>query len=285
MKDFDIIPVIDLMRGRAVAARGGRRAEYAPISSVLCAGSDPASVAHALLRVTGSNALYVADLDAIMGGTGQASHIRRLADALPGVAILLDAGFRDPDDCKTWHDTTNVIPVLGSESLRPVAMVTAVDKIAATSPGLTGGPILDWVARSSRATSQPVGETALDPGFRRGDDLDPDGDFILSLDFDANGFRGPPELLETPNLWPGTIIVMTLDRVGEDRGPDLDRLRDIIASAEGRRVIAAGGVRHRADLKALAEASAAGVLIASALHDQRIGQKEIAAFRRRRRFR
>ena len=39
-------------------------------------------------------------------------------------------------------------------------------------------------------------------------------------------------------------------------------LRDIVARAGGRRIYAAGGVRDRADIEALAAAGAAGVLVA-----------------------
>ncbi len=278
---FDIIPVVDLMGGQAVAARGGRRDEYAPIRSALCEGSDPAPVARALLSVTGSNALYIADLDAIMGRAGQAREVRRLADALPGVAILLDAGFCDPGDTRAWSDVASVRPVLGSETLREVSHLASCPASSRSSAVSGHSPVIPAKAGIQRAVNR---EIALDPRISRGDDLDPGGAFILSLDFDSQGFRGPSELLEAAGLWPDTLIVMTLDRVGEAQGPDFDRLREIIARAENRRVIAAGGVRHMADIDALADAGAAGVLIASALHDKRIGQKEIAAFLERRRF-
>ena len=43
----------------------------------------------------------------------------------------------------------------------------------------------------------------------------------------------------------------------------------------------AGGVRDAADLRSLTDAGAAGVLIASALHDGRIGRKELAELAKR----
>ena len=63
---------------------------------------------------------------------------------------------------------------------------------------------------------------------------------------------------------------MTLGRVGSGAGPDLDRLAAIRARAGARRLYAAGGVRDKADLAALKDAGAAGVLVASALHDGKI---------------
>jgi phosphoribosylformimino-5-aminoimidazole carboxamide ribotide isomerase len=99
---------------------------------------------------------------------------------------------------------------------------------------------------------------------------------ILSLDFRGEHFLGCPELLH-PELWPGRVIVMTLARVGSGQGPDLERLAGILAMAGERKVYAAGGARDAADLDRLARRGVAGVLVASALHDGRIGAAELAA--------
>ena len=101
-------------------------------------------------------------------------------------------------------------------------------------------------------------------------------DALLSLDFRGEAFQGPPELLSRPGLWPERVIVMTLHRVGGGAGPDFERLAAIRARADGRRLYAAGGVRDGADLTALKSAGAAGVLVASALHDGRIGPADWA---------
>jgi phosphoribosylformimino-5-aminoimidazole carboxamide ribotide isomerase len=101
---------------------------------------------------------------------------------------------------------------------------------------------------------------------------------ILSLDFRGADFIGPGELLETPSLWPARVIVMTLARVGSSDGPDLERLESIKQRAGARRVYAAGGVRGRSDLEALQRAGAAGVLVASALHDGRLTSADLAEF-------
>jgi phosphoribosylformimino-5-aminoimidazole carboxamide ribotide isomerase len=98
---------------------------------------------------------------------------------------------------------------------------------------------------------------------------------ILSLDFRGESFVGPPALLERPALWPERVIVMTLARVGSSAGPDLDRLAALQARAPDRRFFAAGGVRGPEDLAALRQLKAAGVLVASALHDGRLGPAEL----------
>lgn len=103
------------------------------------------------------------------------------------------------------------------------------------------------------------------------------GNVVLSLDFEGAASRGPEVLLADPALWPERLIVMSLARVGTGEGPDLQRLSGILAQAGSRQVYAAGGIADAADLGRVAEAGAAGALLATALHSGAITQKEIAA--------
>jgi len=100
----------------------------------------------------------------------------------------------------------------------------------------------------------------------------------LSLDFRAQAFLGPPELLDDPSCWPQRVIAMTLARVGSGAGPDLERLTAIQEAASGREVYAAGGVRHAGDLANLARSGVAGVLVASCLHDGCLNGEDLGAF-------
>jgi phosphoribosylformimino-5-aminoimidazole carboxamide ribotide isomerase len=98
---------------------------------------------------------------------------------------------------------------------------------------------------------------------------------VLSLDYRGDAFQGPEEILSEPNVWPRRVIVMTLARVGSGAGPDLARLGAVKTISGGREIYAAGGVRDATDLAALKAAGAAGALIATALHDRRIGKAEL----------
>ena len=101
---------------------------------------------------------------------------------------------------------------------------------------------------------------------------------LLSLDFRGEAFQGPAALLDRPEIWPARVIAMTLARVGAGAGPDLSRIQATVRHAgAASQVYAAGGVRHAADLRALAEAGAAGALVATALHDGSIGAAELRA--------
>jgi phosphoribosylformimino-5-aminoimidazole carboxamide ribotide isomerase len=101
---------------------------------------------------------------------------------------------------------------------------------------------------------------------------------ILSLDHDAAGPMGPAELHATPALWPSRVIAMSLARVGADEGPDFARLEEIQGKAGHRNVYVAGGVRGGDDLERLTAMGTTGVLLASALHDGRIGREQMGRF-------
>jgi phosphoribosylformimino-5-aminoimidazole carboxamide ribotide isomerase len=120
---MQIIPVVDVLDGIAVHAVRGERSRYQPLESQLCSGSDPVTVAQALLDYCAASVLYVADLDAIMRGAPQLATLTRLARELPGIDLWLDAGFSDAAAARAviaqLHGTgATVTPVFGSESLR-----------------------------------------------------------------------------------------------------------------------------------------------------------------------
>lgn len=92
---------------------------------------------------------------------------------------------------------------------------------------------------------------------------------ILSLDFSSAGFLGPSELENNSQLWPQDIIVMSLDHVGKNTGPDISRLSNIKKPGQ-HSIYAAGGVRNDHDLKILAAKGISGALVASGLHNRRV---------------
>lgn len=98
---------------------------------------------------------------------------------------------------------------------------------------------------------------------------------VLSLDFQGERALGAADLFASPESWPERVIAMTLARVGGGGGPDLERLRALRAQAPERRIYAAGGVRGPTDIEALTELGCAGALVASALHDGRLGREEL----------
>ena len=224
--------MLDLAHGQVVRGVRGERAAYRPIASTLVAGSDPLAVAAALLppatdRCARAALLYVADLDAIQGGEAQLDTLRRLLALRDDLCLWLDAGLSGSAAGAALRHA------LGASGER-VRLVYGSESLAADG------------------TSRGIAE---------------DPHAILSLDCRLARPLDPAGLWTRPDLWPRTIIVMTLDRVGAAAGPDLATLARMRAQAPDRIWVGAGGVRNRGDLHSAATAGASAWLVASALHD------------------
>jgi len=229
---MQLIPVIDLMQGQVVRAVRGDRQAYKPIVSQLCASSDPVTVARMLCAHCATRQLYVADLDALLGGPAQTTVLRRLLQAMPGLELWLDAGFASR---RAADALRRELGALGADSGRVVA-VFGSESIA-----------------SRAELAQCFGD---------------DGDAnVLSLDRRDGQRMDLAGCWEAPALWPGRVIVMTLERVGAGAGPDLQTLAEVQRKAPGAFLVGAGGIRHPADLAAASAAGAGAWLVASALHD------------------
>jgi uncharacterized protein related to proFAR isomerase len=73
--------------------------------------------------------------------------------------------------------------------------------------------------------------------------------------------------------------LLDLARVGSGAGPDLALVRELNARFPELELLAGGGVRDVVDVRALADAGAAGALVATALHSGAIGRDDLRALR------
>lgn len=225
-----LIPVVDLKDGVVVQAVSGQRQNYRPVQSSLCASATFTDVAKVLLQKFRPGTIYIADLDAIEGNGNNYDLIAEFHDAHRDTCLWLDHGIRTLTPDQTMRADDEFHVVVGSETFQDVARLADLPK-----------------AMRDR--------------------------FILSLDFKHDTLLGEAaqDLMSNPDLWPQRVIVMTLDQVGTRQGPDLARLSGIVARAGQRReVFAAGGMRSVSDLRAAASVGAAGALVATSLHDEKI---------------
>ena len=239
---MNLIPVVNLMQGQVVRAVRGNRHAYQPIVSKLCASSDPLTVAKILCEHCATRQLYVADLDALLGRPAQAALLRTLLQCLPELELWLDAGFAGAaaaDALRADLGTAGerVVPVFGSESL-----VSRSELERCFAPSVTPG-------RSDRI---PNTAAVLSLDRRNGQRLDVAGCWDAS------------------ECWPQRVIVMTLERVGANAGPDLDTVRGVQLKSPATFIVGAGGVRDERDLAQAADTGAGAWLVASALHDARL---------------
>jgi phosphoribosylformimino-5-aminoimidazole carboxamide ribotide isomerase len=78
----------------------------------------------------------------------------------------------------------------------------------------------------------------------------------------------------------GAVIVIDLARVGTGTGLDLALIARVREAAPQVTLLAGGGVRGPEDLARLADSGCDGALVATALHDGRLGAAEVAAAER-----
>jgi phosphoribosylformimino-5-aminoimidazole carboxamide ribotide isomerase len=119
---FRTIPVVDLMAGRAVHARRGRRDTYTDLVSPLCASPRPEDVVAGLLALHPFERMYVADLDAIMGRGHHADALERIRHRHPRLELWIDAGIGDDADYTAWRERSLGRLVLGTETLRDATL-------------------------------------------------------------------------------------------------------------------------------------------------------------------
>jgi len=272
---MEIIPVIDVKGGVAVAAVRGDRARYRPLESPLAASADPVAVAQGLSALFPFATLYVADLDGIEGRGSDLATQQRLAASWPGRELWIDDGSTGPPAPGAGASAS----LHGEEAKNVAAPSPLPERSRAPRAGEGAGtdPLIKSERLDPMIKSHVLGSeslTTLDDYHRGRERAGPAAP--LSLDFRGDQFIGPPALLGDAALWPDRVIVMTLARVGSNEGPDLERLAAIVARAGARRVYAAGGVRDSRDLIALREAGAAGALVATALHGGSIERDDLA---------
>lgn len=92
-------------------------------------------------------------------------------------------------------------------------------------------------------------------------------DFILSLDYKNDLPADHAGWLKHSQYWPERLIVMTLNRVGSNSGPDFAKLQALQQKYPQKQWIAAGGIRHQQDLTDLKNAGMQAALVATALHN------------------
>ena len=233
-----VVPVLDLKGGVAVHAVRGERHAYAPVKSVLSDSADPVALARGFRERLGSDACYVADLDAI-AGTGDHGAVVQAIAAL-GLSVWLDAGVATADAARraVSHGAARVI--VGTETLRDVRDLAEIG--AAARAASRGGA--DCILSLDHREGRLLGGSPAVAGAEA---------TALAADAWSAGIRA--------------FIVLDLARVGARTGPETEPARPLRAGLPHAEIVVGGGVRGKDDLAALARAgSTQAALVGTVLH-------------------
>ena len=212
--------------------------------SVLCDSSDPRLVAHAFRVRLGIDEIYVADLNAIQD-SGQTDHREIIAKIIHDekIKIILDAGISQEEAIQEWLHLGVHKVIIGSETLH------------------TWNSIKDIPNR-------------FDPTH-----------LIFSLDFRFGKILSRCSNLEAMPLmdifrhlqtagWQ-EVLLLDLQRVGSGSGIDRTMAAEARRNFPNLRLLTGGGVALPEELVEMASIGVAGVLLATALHNGRIGAEHI----------
>lgn len=240
-----IRPVLDVLGGVVVRGVGGRRHEYRPIVSRLTPGCAPLDIAQAFRKQFDLSELYLADLDAIAGGSPALALYEALRqESFP---LWVDAGVRDASAARALADTGVEVVVIGLETVRgPEELARACrdlgERVVFSLDLKAGKPLGNtsaWQGREARG----IAAQAVAVGARR-------------------------------------LLILDLARVGEGGGTGTEELcAALAADYPAVEVAAGGGVRGLADLRRLRACGVRTALVASALHDGALRPEDLDELR------
>jgi len=235
-----VIPVIDILGGKVVHAVRGRRKEYQPLRSRLCSSTNPLDVA-AAFRKLGFSTLYVADLDAILGGKANLPVLRDIADKT-GLELMVDAGVDSLKKAERLLENHVSKIIIGTETLPAISLVSEVISQLGNEKVIISIDLMNSQLLSRLSTASPMQPMAFLQGLQ--------------------------------NAGVTQVIVLDLARVGSGEGVDVHFISEARRKFHGA-VFVGGGVRGISDLLELKKMGIAGVLVATALHSGAISVDEL----------
>lgn len=235
------------MAGQVVKGVAGRRSEYRLIQSPLCKSAEPMTVARAIRQHFGFQRLYLADLDPICDSAAPRSFTLYRSLQSEGFEIAVDAGVRTMGDARTMFERGVDQIVVGLETVQDASELHAIVEIVGSSRLIFSLDLRDGIPITSSAWPDP---SAL--GILR----------------------------EAWSIGVRQILLLDLARVGVGQGLGTEHLlRACRSQWPDMSILIGGGVRGAADLHAAARQGADGILVASALHDGRLTNLDIADYR------
>jgi phosphoribosylformimino-5-aminoimidazole carboxamide ribotide isomerase len=224
-----VIPAIDLLEGRAVRLRQGRREEATVYSD------RPEEVA-AGFAAAGATRLHVVDLDgAFTGRAANLDAIGAIVAAVPGLEVEVGGGVRELRVARRLLDLGARSVVLGTAAVRDPAFVAAAcaawpGRVIVAVDARDGRVAVAGWTEASAQTAVEVGQVAARAGA-------------------------------------AAVLYTDISRDGLQTGPNVAATRALAAALAPLPVIASGGVASLADLQELGSVGTYAVVVGRALYE------------------
>jgi phosphoribosylformimino-5-aminoimidazole carboxamide ribotide isomerase len=228
-----IVPALDIRAGRVV-----RLGEHGDFGRERAYADGPDAVVEMARRyaAAGARRLHVVDLDAARGSGDNRALIGRLVTEAR-VDVEVAGGVRSEDAARRWLDAGAAAVIMGTAAVRDPAL------LARTAAACPGRVLAALDVRDGRPAVTGWGELAE----------------LTVAEALARWADAPV----------AGLVVTSVDRDGTLAGPDLALLAQV-AGAAGRPVTYSGGVASAADVRAVAAAGAAAVVIGRSLLEGRV---------------
>jgi phosphoribosylformimino-5-aminoimidazole carboxamide ribotide isomerase len=235
-----ILPAIDLMGGRVVRLRQGRKED------VTVYDENPGRVAR-LWAEGGAGWIHVVDLDgAFEGGPRNLEAINAIT-ASCGVPCELGGGLRTLEHLQT-------------------ALAAGVRRVIL---GSRAAESLDFVAQAVETLGSEAVAVGIDAK---------DGKVAVRGWVETTGWDALDLARQVVRLGVGTIIYTDVATDGMLTGPNVKAMADMVQALPGTQIIASGGVSAVHDIRALAEVPGLyGVIVGRALYEGRLTVPEAVA--------
>lgn len=234
---FTVIPAVDLLGEAAV------RLERGEFDRVVAREADPVALVERFVEA-GARLLHVVDLDGARSGRTRPELVRRLAAVASPARIQASGGVRSPRDAERLLEAGAARVVVGTAAF---AAPDALERYAAALDGRlvvavdvrAGRVVTGGWSQETELTAEEAAERCAAAGVSR-------------------------------------LLCTAVERDGTLEGPDLDLLARVLARSR-LPVLAAGGIRSRADLAAVERLGCEGAIVGRALLEGRLPLSTLAA--------
>jgi phosphoribosylformimino-5-aminoimidazole carboxamide ribotide isomerase len=227
---FAVIPAVDLVGEEVV------RLERGEFDRVVAREPDPAAYVRRLVEA-GAGLVHVVDLDGARSGRPRPDLVQRLVEAAAPAAVQASGGVRSLEDAERLLDTGASRIVVGTAAFaEPDALERYAsafgDRLVVAVDVREGRVAVGGWLRETDLTAEAAAERCAAAGVSR-------------------------------------LLCTAVERDGTLAGPDLELLR-LVRDRSGLPVLAAGGIRSRADLDAVGETGCEGAIVGRALLEARL---------------